>query len=354
MPNWFDAIAESTRKHDAQPQTLEVGDARLLVTVHGARLLACDFPKVRGLDTNLFWSHPSLLTPESSDAAFAEGPIGGDRLWIAPEVGFIFFDLKNARRDPITFGKTPTAMDPGDWRIIEQSQNHLRLQTEMTLTDHRLKKDITFRAARQFDSVGRPDGIPKRLRWAGVAIRNELTLLESQTGTMAGAWDLLQLPPTGWLICPTVGEVKKVNSFYDSFGPKHVKIDKTSVRFLIDGKRRVKMGVPPHQTTGRMGYYRKLPGGKLSSLIVRMFGPQPGEPYIDLPRSSNAFFGGDAVQAYNDDGRFGGFGEMEHHDPALVAGQEPAVRNGSCVTHVFVGSDADVKAAGRVLLGVRV
>ncbi|NJL31318.1 MAG: hypothetical protein HC898_06630 [Phycisphaerales bacterium] len=34
-------------------------------------------------------------------------------------------------------------------------------------------------------------------------------------------------------------------------------------------------------------------------------------------------FRGDCVQAYNDDGTFGGFGEMEYHDPAIVAGRQP-------------------------------
>ena len=50
--------------------------------------------------------------------------------------------------------------------------------------------------------------------------------------------------------------------------------------FLIDGKHRIKMGLCPEHTTGRMAYRREV--GAVTTLIVRCFGPAPGLDYVDI------------------------------------------------------------------------
>lgn len=353
MTDWLFRVQASLSENRAQPIVWETGQARLLLCVHGARVLGCAMPGA-GVGENLFWHAPALEESVSAKKVLAEGGgFGGDRLWIAPEAGYIFTDVKKARKDPLNNAALPPQMDPGSWRATEQDQGHLRLSTDMPLRDHRTGKKVTLRVHRQINLTNAPEGLPARLLTASFAIRNEVTLLKGDVGVAAGAWDLLQVPPTGWLVCPTLHPVKKLTSYYDPFGRKHVMVDKSSVRFLIDGKRRIKMGLPADRSTGRLGYYRKLSKGK-SSLIVRLFGPLPGEPYIDVPLASDAFFGGDCVQAYNDDGTFGGFGEMEYHDPAIVAGRQPHSRVGTNLTHVLVGPDKDIRLAGMMLLGVKV
>lgn len=351
MTDWLFRVQASLSEHRAGPIVWETGQAKLLLSVTGARMLGCAMPGA-GVTENLFWHEPKLEDAATAKSILSQGGIGGDRLWIAPEAGFIFTDVKKARKDPLNNATVPLKMDPGSWRVVEQEQGHLRLTTDMMLRDHRNGKTVTLRVARQFNLTSAPEGLPARLLAASFSIRNELTMLKGDAGVAAGVWDLLQLPPTGWLVCPTVQPVKKLTSYYDPFGRKHVAVDKAAVRFLIDGKRRIKMGFPADKSTGRLGYYRKLAKGK-SSLIVRMFGPMPGEPYVDVPLASDAFFGGDCVQAYNDDGTFGGFGEMEYHDPAIVAGRYPNSRMGTNLTHVLVGPDKDIRAAGLMLLGVK-
>ncbi|NJO56652.1 MAG: hypothetical protein HC834_10335 [Rhodospirillales bacterium] len=170
-----------------------------------------------------------------------------------------------------------------------------------------------------------------------------------------------------------------MRSYYDPFGTRHVSVGERCVRFLIDGRRRIKMGLRPEHTTGRMGYYRALGDGR-ATLIVRVFASLPGEPYCDLPRddprhralqlgeSSGPVLGGDALQAYNDDGdafapkagqasvdaKDVTFGEMEYHDPCVISGRAPGERGGTCVTHVVVGADASVRAWGASLLGCEI
>lgn len=349
MSHWLDRLQHALQANQIEHYRWQAGDGELLVTVPAARILGCSLP---GAEGNLFWHNPSLEDPIQVPECFRLPALGGDRLWIAPEAGFIFTDVKKARKDPITHSELPPAMDPGDWRIASAGAGHLRLISQMTLTDRRTGKKVTLNVARQFDLIDRPAGLPKRIRCLSFAIRNELAYLENDPGVGAGTWDLLQLPPTGWLICPTTTPLRRAQSYFNPFGPRHVKFTSDAVRFLIDGKRRIKMGLPPEHITGRMGYFRKL--NRHAVLILRIFHPQPGRPYVDVPLSSNAMMGTDALQAYNDDGTFGGFGEMEYHDPAVITGKEPTSQVGTSVTHVLLGSEKDIRTFGSALLGARI
>lgn len=340
---WFDQIQRAVSSH-GQTWAIKAGLGRLLVTRHGARILACQLPGVEG---NLFWHSPDLLKPGGNITLG-----GGDRLWIAPESGYMWRDINAARRDPIGTYSLDPAMDPGEYRILHESRDQVTLVNEASLTDHRVNKRITIRMTRRITSAEAPRGLSDDVVNASFAIQNELTCLGGDDGAVAGAWDILQLPSTGTLVCPVVNPVDFPRSYYDPFGDRHVTSDDRTVRFLIDAKRRIKMGLSPTQTTGRMGYVRQA--GDVWTLIVRMFHTLPGEPYVDTPLEGNSRFGGDALQAYNDNGGYGNFGEMEYHDPALVVGKSPETRTGASITHVMAGSRDDIIEAGRLLLGVDV
>ncbi|MFA9477956.1 DUF6786 family protein [Phycisphaerales bacterium AB-hyl4] len=359
MADWLNRLAASLADNGHEPRTFTAGSGQIIVLDHGARVLGCTLP---GVDENLFWHNPRL--EDASDAGTplheAGGLIGGDRIWIAPENGYMWPDLEAARTDPQGTYQLPTRMDPSEWGPIEEGDDHVVLGTTMALTDHRSERSVSLNLSREITIIDRPHGLPDSLACASFAIRNDLSLIEGDPEAVAGAWDILQLPPTGTLICPTVMPVQgQPRSYYDPFGDKHVQVDPHCVRFLIDSRRRIKMGLRAEHTNGRMGYYRALPDGQ-ASLIVRVFLPQPGEAYVDMPRMTDDTFGGDALQAYNDDGTATGegpghcFGEMEYHDPAIVVGAGPALRTGSCVTHVIAGAEGLVRQAGRMLLGVDV
>ena len=174
-------------------------------------------------------------------------------------------------------------------------------------------------------------------------------------GAVAGAWDLLQLPTEGHLICPTLTPVQAwpPSSYYAPFA-KHVKSDQ-AVRQLSHRRGElcgIKMGLSATQTTGRMGYLRRV--GRVTTLIVRLFQSLPGEPYVDLPRASDALFRR---------GRFAGLQRRERagelwrdgvpRPGCAVVGREPHTRGGDVATHVLAGPDAAVRKAGGLLLGVK-
>ncbi|MEX0655265.1 MAG: DUF6786 family protein [Phycisphaeraceae bacterium] len=359
MADWIERIRVALADNHLELRSFTAGSGQLLVLDHGARVLGCALPGVEG---NLFWHNRAMEVGSDAGTVLNEagGSIGGDRLWIAPENGYMWPDLEAARTDPQGTYRLPPQMDPSEWGAIEEGPDRVVLGTTMSLTDNRTQRDIALNLSREITIIDRPVGVPESLACASFAIRNDLSLIEGDPDAVAGTWDILQVVPTGTLICPTVAPVEGgPRSYYDPFGDKHVQVDERCVRFLIDAGRRIKMGLRAEQTTGRMGYYRALGGGQ-SSLIVRIFLPQPGEAYIDLPRSTDELFGGDALQAYNDDGSAvdgepaASFGEMEYHDPAVVVGAGPMLRTGTSVTHVIAGPDAAVRQAGRLLLGVDV
>lgn len=351
MTDWFQRIRDSLKHHGKESSVWSAGDGELLLSPHGARVLACRIPGVEG---NLFWHHPDL-----EDSAKAAGPLttaggglAGDRLWIAPEIGLSWPDLKKARVSPWSSYKTPPQMDPGDYRVLEEAAGHLRLTTEMSLTDYRGGLKFSLRVARQFNLIAPPSGLPRGVKAVSFSLRNELTLLDADAGAVTGGWDILQVPAGGVFVAPVTRRVRKPRMYYGKFDPRRLRCTPSACRFVLDGKKQMKFGLLPEETTGRMAYIRKL--GKITTAIVRVFAVQPGEPYVDLPLTSDDRVGGDALQSYNDGGSFGGFGEMEYHDAGFVAGKSPVTRSGPCVTHVLAGGDRGVRKAASELVGVDV
>lgn len=316
--------------------SLDAGHGSITIAQHGARVLACGLPDVPG---NLFYENDTHT--------------GGDRLWIAPEVAYFWPSLEKARQDPIKYAHTPEAVDPAHYQVTEETDRFVQLNTTMALTDTRNGANIAFEVRRTIATAGPPPTLPEGLACVSFTITNDLAMKHGDDGALVGAWDILQVPPTGTLICPTTRRAE-VTSYYDPFGEKHVQVEDHRVRFLIDRQRRIKMGIPADATTGRMAYYRVVDG--VATLIVRLFNALPGESYVDVPRSAapTQRLGTDALQAYCDDGTFGDFGEMEYHDPALVVGQTVPCRTSTCITHAVAGDDVAIRAFGESLLGVSV
>jgi len=371
-PIWYDTLKQNLKDAQIETNEITVGAGRILVTTRGARLLAMLIP---GCQTNAFWNNPALTNPNTTSeqvqaiANSAGGGFGGDRLWIAPEVGYIFTDLAQARISPTDHEALPPEMDPGNWTVITHGPGSISMSAPMKLLDHRSGKTIDLQVKRHCEAVGQPEGLPEGITHAGFSLRHTLTLVGGDDQAVAGAWSLLQVNPEGTLHCPTTINNPWVRSYYDPFGGKHVQTPVQQqpveglgqgVRFLIDGKHRIKMGLLAEHSTGRMAFYRpaKIVGDQEpapSLVILRIYMPRPGDTYCDLPRDSDELLGGDALQAYNHIeglGNLPGFGEMEYHDPAIVVGKGPAVRVGTSVTHVMVGEDSLLRSATQNLLGM--
>ena len=270
----------------------DTGDGIVEVGVSGGRVARC------------------CVGDETRNLLYDDGnAMGGDRLWIAPEVAYFWPSLEDARRDPVGTSRVPVGLDPGTWAVDHQWEGGVCLAQSTTLTDARDGKSITLSMKRTVSVIAPPFGVSSGVGCVSFLVQNDLEATGGDDGAVAAAWDILQVPPGGALVCPVTRAVTP-RSYYEPFGDEHVTVADGAVRFTVDAKRRIKMGLRPEHTTGRMGYHRPLADGQ-SALIVRVFPVYPGEQYVDVPRDHPAEqrTGGDALQAYNDDLTYGPFGE---------------------------------------------
>lgn len=235
--------------------------------------------------------------------------VGGDRLWLGPEVNW-FWTTRHSD-DPAT-AVVQEGLDPGAWRVVEQSAGHCFVaQTARVRHLHR-GATATFELSRSFhlEDVR----LPLFSEHLAYRVEATATAVEAPPGEQASLWTLLQVPNGGVLELPNVPG----DGYRHYFGSPDGILDDSDdvVSLRITGSQRYKIGVASWATNGRAAYHRAVPGGRL--VILHLFSPQPWRPYADRPQLAEG--DGDALEAYNDGGEFGGFGEVEHHSPALTIG----------------------------------
>ena len=250
-----------------------------------------------------FWNNPS-------DARGWN--VGGDRLWVAPEVHWYWKTLEK-----VDFARyeVPEAVDPGNWTVTRTDKNYCRISQQVFLRNHHMDSHVKCTLARSFTLLAPAAGpfFTKQIAWQ---TDNELWIQNGTPGQKVGLWSLLQVPSGGTLSVRSPGDVPFRN--YLSPIPHGLWRKRGDVLHVdITGSQQYKIGIAPNSVTGTMAYARKAPGGYL--VIYRKFFPQPWRPYADVPMN-DLKGNGDAIQIYNDDGSFGGFGEMECHSPAIQVG----------------------------------
>ncbi len=280
---------------------------------------------------NALWVNPALDTVVSSRAMLTGGGwtnLGGDRSWVSPELELFVSDASR----PWETYKVPVGLDPADYRVVSHCADTVELETGIFVDFYRsggkgvlsLRKRIT-----ELDAPGFT--LPAGLSTAGY----ELTCTLSATGTLPPSarpaiWNLLQVPEGGDIIVP----VKGVSAPVAYFGKQ---------RWRQDGQRLVasvpvapegyKVGVLADHCRGLMLYLNRA--GPQPFMIFRRFSVGSQEQYFDVPFTDPQRTGV-VQQVYVDNGAFGGFGELEHHSPAIIPGRTSKVTD-TCTTWAFAG-----------------
>ncbi len=254
--------------------------------------------------------------------------VGGDRLWCAPESDW---NWKTLGPFDFTQYEVPAAMDPGEWKITEESEDRCTMEMLARLRHQHRATDVTVRVTRSFERFAATT--PQTLAFR---TENLLEIVGGTPGQWVGIWGLIQLPAGGWLQVATHGHA----AFRDYFSPTpahHWQQQENAVVFHLTGDCQFKAGFLPENVTGRLTYDRAVSCGRLR--IERQAAILPWRHYADRPLGATNPQGattpqGDAIQLYNDGGEFGGFGEMEYHTPALQVGNGPQVLTDSILTTI--------------------
>lgn len=294
-------------------QTMGTGASKLLLAPERGRVL-----QVHTAGHPAFWA----------DSTAPGWNVGGDRLWFGPEVAWFWTSRSST---DASMHQVPEAIDPGNWQS-EKNDTTCRMWMTTKLRHRHTGTNLALTVERVV-TVERVE--ERRVDYTTVTTVN---LDEAPEDQALSAWSLLQVPPGGWLLIVTRVPPERPRNYFEPVDDDHLSLTADGAWLLISGRRRYKLGLAADVATGRTIYTRPVAGGRLA--IERNASVAPGGAYCDLPLDETSGTDGDAVQVYNDSGRFGGFGEIEHHSPSLTSGGSSAVTD-VCHTSVrFVPEDA--------------
>jgi hypothetical protein len=328
---------------------------RLVVTKLGGRIFA--FPQDG--EAGLFWINPAFADPEQF-AAFAsrgEWNIGGDRVWIGPEIQFIT-QAWAPRPGEAPFA-IPRQMDPGDFTLnslsAEERETPLcRLEQKVDLKAYTAAEGTAqVQLERVIQSIGDPLadlGFASGVFLGGYEQRIRISALEPGTAP-AEWWSVTNLHPPGEVYFAATPDVR-VTDFIQPAPPEMRLGGPGYVGGRITGDYGYKLGFSMPHLLGRYAYLRKHADGT-AHLFVRLFTSSPEGRYLEQPAHAPGYTGA-AAFIYNDGGGFGGFGEFECMGAAVGGEDQPRFCQDRLALWVYAGTRAELAPVMRALLGIEI
>lgn len=335
---WIETLAAAGLESLLRP----CGAGQLLTCTRGARAFPLD-----ETGAPLLWVAPTLLRPPAAGLASLPPSfwnMGGERLWIAPEIRFMIRD----RGDFDGSYELPAAMDPGRWAADpDEPDRYLQsLELEERDTGELLRLEVEQRLAEAADPLRRSHG-RTAVRHMGWTREVRLRRSQADAGTVAcQSWVVVQVPPGGHAWVPGAAGAR-VTDYFEPVDGAHLQRPGGHAVLNLTGRRRYKVGLRTGEHRGLLLHWREVEGGR-AVLTLRRFHDLPSTRYLEQPPAAPRHEG-DSAYVYNDDGRHGGFGELEVLGHAL----EPAARSVADLfeMHVWWGPAADVAAVARAWLG---
>lgn len=237
--------------------------------------------------------------------------IGGDRLWIAPERDWHWTDVTSFDLDNY---KVAAEIDPGSWEIAEQSEDALTVAQSFRVQHRRKPAYVEGELRRQFKFNSRAShtmpGLEDAISWSTI---DSLEVQGGTSGQGIGMWRILQVHTGGEIFVPSPAPDRYRLHFGDEFGL--VSQSGGGLTAAITGNQMYKIGMGKDAVGGSIAYARPLTQDRLL-VIARWFATASLLPYLDTPMDRPGT-SGDVIQIYNDNGVFGGFGELEVHSAGL-------------------------------------
>ena len=237
--------------------------------------------------------------------------IGGDRLWIAPERDWHWSDVSSFDLDNYLVAEE---IDPGSWQVARQSASTLTVAQSFTVRHRRRSAYVTGAIERSFEFNAEArhtlPGLEDSVTW------NTVDTLEIKAGTPGqgiNLWRILQVPVGGEMFVPAQDSARYRLHFGDESGL--VTPASGGIAASITGNHMYKIGMGQNAVRDCIAYARSLAHDTLL-VIARWFETPADAVYLDTPMD-RPDTPGDIIQIYNDNGVFGGFGELEVHGPGL-------------------------------------
>ena len=326
--------------------------SRLLLLPHGARVLGLYSPTD---NQNFFWTNPALETAKTARAFFESAGwhnSGGDRTWVSPEIDIFFPNFPR-----LHLYQVPPQLDPGKYEPAGRDPMGLSGICELSLG--RSRQRIRVKILKSWGSAPNPlryEAIWKSLKsvqYAGYTQKTTLSFLRGSARQPApgGIWNLLQLPPGGNFLAPTITKTQPT-IYFGKIPRGDLGTRQQAVRYTMRAQGIQKIGIPASAATGRAGYLYQQ--GGTWALVVRNFFVDPSGEYVDVPWGRDGQVGslGTAIQACNVNCDLGRFAELEYHVPAVGGNTGAACREDVSQVWAFRGPRKSIETIARHLVSL--
>lgn len=336
---------------DVAYEELSVGQEQsILITQHGGHIFG---PFSDRYPEGLFWIPDSMQDRNRYQELIDKKiwNIGGDRVWIAPEIQFNIRD-RNRYRESLD---TPKTIDPGCFSMTQEYDTvHLSQELDLesyntvTGTMHiRFRRSI-LKALNPLRKLPDYDGLMQNLSYCGYEQILDLSG-SSEQDIFAEAWDLLQVRTSGTLYIPMYAPLHGA----DHYAPagNHETLAEHGVLLRLTGDSQYKIAYKSAVLTGRFGYLKDSDTDD-SYLIIQNYPNNPSSMYSEEPPHPDC--AGDtsySIHIYNDDGKSGGFAEMECNLQTIGKPTGISRSIDRLTTWIFAGPKTQLKAVASVLLG---
>ena len=290
-------------------------------------------------------------------------PFGGeDRFWMGPEGGqFSVFFRKGSAFD-LEHWQTPASIDSEAYAVASKQQDRVRFQKRFSLTNYSgtvfdvaLDREIRLLEAAdvwQKLGVAAAAGVAAVGYESSNKVTNAGKAAWTEKGGLLSVWILGMYntsPATTVVIPVKEGNGGVTDDYFGKVPADRLKNDGKTLYFRADGKYRSKIGLRPERAKSVLGSY-DAKAGVLT--IVQYTLPAGATKYVNsLWKLQDKPFGGDAINSYNDDGKMGGFYELETSSPAAVLGPGATLEHVHRTIHLR-GSAAALDAVSKSVLGV--
>jgi hypothetical protein len=280
---------------------------------------------------NAIWTNPAFEAGDTTEALLSgEGWLnhGGDRIWVSPEMET---HVEDPARMFETYAVAPE-VDPGSYVVTSQDDDAVTIRSTGAPLFKQSSRRVDLDWEQRIACMHRPAELNDTVAFAGY--RTSTTLRASDFApTQPALWRLLQVPGGGTITVTT----KPGTSPLTLFGKPALTETDDGLTCKVDTDEFYKFAIDHRDATGVMRYRRD--GDTESDLIIRKFTTVPGAVYSDVP-NFDLEKRGYVVQIYVDDGGFGGFGELEHHSPALHGDKTEVID--ICETEVYRGPASEI------------
>ena len=323
--------------------------AKVIIMQQGGRIIGPFFNESK----SIIWMHPAWSNASSWSKFLSDKNwnIGGERVWIAPEIQFCIQD----RCNPAQSYSLPKAMDPANYLLTRSHTQTIHLSTDMILDTFNyttLQQQLTIErtispAVNPLHQFKSSEQLNEMVEYCGYT--HTITLKTPPFPTVISeTWDLMQIRQGGTVILPLMGK-PPIGWYYrpKSNSCMHIK-DSVSAVFM-QPENLFKFGIPAAYCSGRVGYLYHEEDSITWSLLIRSYFVNPSGIYSEEPFDSSGD-SGYAFHLYNSGDTSNRFGELECQGEAIGTDLENTQSSDKMLTWFHQGNLSSLIKIASILL----